>query len=122
MTEQQPTVNGQGSSPPTLADLVCPLLSRDLTRLAERFALAERQARQAAVLGERGQRDAAEAERDTAAAAYFELGAAAGELLLFLLRQAQQYQRDALRLYLADALREELDEIREAVARLENTR
>jgi hypothetical protein len=95
------------------------LLRADLVRIAERFAEADRRAWEAATTADREGREAAEDERREAAGAFWAAGRELAELLLLLLRHAADHQPDAVRAYLADMLRPELEPLARAIARLE---
>jgi hypothetical protein len=88
----------------------------DLERIAERYAAADRRACRAQSIEDY---DAAEAERREIAGEFWAAGSELADLLLLLLRHALQHQPDALRLYLAEALRPELGPITAALANLE---
>jgi hypothetical protein len=90
-----------------------------LARIAERFDAADRRAKRAAVLGDATDREAAEAERREIAGDFWAAGEDLADLLLLLLQYAIEHHPDALRLYLTEALRPELEPIVEALAQLE---
>jgi hypothetical protein len=95
------------------------LLRAELLRIAGRFKDSEDRAFRACVAEDAGERDAAEAERQEAAGDFWAAGRDLGELLLLLLRQASDHYPDAVRDYLLDLLKPELQSLARAVARLE---
>lgn len=88
------------------------LLRSDLNRIAERFARAGEKAWEATAAGILG--DAEEEERLEAAGEFWAAGQELADLLLLLLRYALNHRNDALRLYLVEALRPELEAITRA--------
>jgi hypothetical protein len=89
----------------------------DLAKIGERFAAADSRAKRAARIPDR---EAAEAERREAEGEFWAAGLDLADLLLLLLRYALQHRPDALRMYLAEALRSELEPIVESLAKLES--
>ncbi len=118
-----PTAECKGRNPTPDAQSV---VRAELARIAERFGDADRRAKAAGVAvafgaGTVAEREAAEAERQDAAGDFWAASSDLADLLL-LLRYALAHQPDALRLYLAEALRPELGPLAEAVAGLEARR
>jgi hypothetical protein len=95
------------------------LLRADLERIANQFAAADRRAKQAPTLADR---EEAEAVRRQAAGEFWAMGSEVAHLFLLLLRVAAERERETVRLYLRDLLREEIGELAVAVARLEGGR
>ncbi len=98
------------------------LLRAELLRIAECCQAAADLAHRAAVAEETGGREAAEAERQEAAADFWKAGAELAHLCLLLIRHACDHQPDALRLYIVELLRPELEPIVKAIVRLESRR
>jgi hypothetical protein len=92
------------------------LLRQELAEIADRFEAADRRAKRASTIPAR---EEAEAERRAALGEHWQAESELAELCLLLLRLALRHQPDALRLYLADALRPELEPLVQAVARME---
>jgi hypothetical protein len=95
------------------------LVRADLARIADRFEQADRRARRAQTIAAYEQ---AEAERRDAEGEFWAAGSDLADLLLLLLRYALHHEPDALRLYLAEVLRPELEPLAETLARLEARR
>jgi hypothetical protein len=95
------------------------LLRADLLRVAERFQEASDTAWRAAVAVDAGARDAAEEERWAAAGAFHAAREELADLGLLLLRHALELRADAVRLYLSEALRPELQALAAAIVELE---
>ena len=87
-----------------------PAVRADLARIADRFESADRKVRGARTATDREQ---AEAERREADAEFFAAGRELADLLLLLFRYAMYHQPDALRLYLVELLRPELESLAE---------
>jgi hypothetical protein len=94
----------------------------DLSRIAERYKAAERAAFTAGIYNRQGDREAAEAESQAAAAEFWAAESELADLLLMLLRLALRHQPDALRDYLTEALRPELEALADGIAELEGRR
>jgi hypothetical protein len=82
----------------------------DLANIAERFEAADRRVRGARTAAGR---ERAEAVRRAADAEFYAAGRELADLLLLLLRYAIHHQPDALRLYLVELLRPELEQLAE---------
>lgn len=95
------------------------LLRSDLARITERFARAGEMAWRATAAGATGEADEAEDQRREAAGEFWAAGQELADLLLLLLRYALNHRPDALRLYLAEALRPELEPLFAAIAEME---
>jgi hypothetical protein len=91
-------------------------LRSELAAIAARFEAANQRAWQATTIEDR---NAAEAERLEAEGDFWVGEADIADLLLLLFRITLRHQPDALRHYVAAALRPHLDEITMAIARLE---
>jgi hypothetical protein len=98
------------------------LLRADLQRLAEKFHAAGDAAHRAAVALDLGARNDAEDLRLDLQGEYHAATNELADLLLMLLRHALDHRPEALTLYLAEALRPELEPLAEAVAGLEGER
>jgi hypothetical protein len=92
------------------------LIRAELDRITERFDAADRRAKRATTIEDR---EAAEAERQDAAAEFWAASADLADLFLLLFRHATKHQPDALRAYIVALLRPELDPIAQAIANLE---
>jgi hypothetical protein len=95
------------------------LLRDDLLRIAERFQAASDTAWRAAVAGDADAREAAESKRREAAGEYHAAREALADLGLLLLRHALELRPDAVRLYLLEALKPELQAFARAIVELE---
>jgi hypothetical protein len=78
--------------------------------------------KRAQVYDDAGAREEAEAARMEARGDFWQAGQDLTDLLLLLFRYALRHDRDTLRLVLVEALREELEPIADAIARLEARR
>ena len=94
----------------------------DLNGIAERFAAANDRAHRAAVTEDAAGLAAAEDERFEVAGEFWAAGQELGDLLMLLLRHALDHRPDALRMYLTEALKPELQPLAAAVAKLEGRR
>jgi hypothetical protein len=104
------------STPPAGNDSrVSSLFNRELQRLAEKFADADAQLWRARVRGDKGELEAAEDERQKANGDFFAATQEMADLFLLLLRQCLALRKDALRLYLADALSDDFAELADAI-------
>jgi hypothetical protein len=92
------------------------LVRGEIAAITERFEAADRRAKRAATLADREQ---AEAERREANGDFWAAGEDLADLLLLLVRYAITHRPEALRAYLADVLRPELEPILDAVVKLE---
>jgi hypothetical protein len=101
------------------AERIPSLLRADLDAIAERYEAADRRAKLAATIPDR---EAAEDERRGAAADFWLAETDLADLLLMLLRLTLRHQPDALRHYLAEALRPEIEPLANAFARMEARR
>jgi hypothetical protein len=104
----------RNTNPPS-NDSLQPIRSQ-LNAIAERYAIADRRAKQALTMQDRA---AAEWERLEAAGDYTAAEMDLAGFLLLLFRTALRHQPDALRQYLVRAIRPELDAITETIAYLE---
>lgn len=104
--------------PPASNGSTSSLLCAELGRIADRFDAAERLARHSRSQIER---EAAEAARLDALGEHWAASMDLADLLLLLVRKAMQHRPDALRTYLVDLLRPELEPISEALIRLEDS-
>lgn len=92
------------------------LLRADLERITDRFEQADRRLHRSQTIEDYA---AAEEERRDIAGEFWAAENELAHLLLLLLRVTLKHEPDALRLYLAEALRAELEPITESLARLE---
>jgi hypothetical protein len=95
------------------------IVRQEIDDIAERFAAADRRMMTAATVADREQ---AEAERREANGDFWAAGEDLADLLLLLLRYALSHREDALRLYLVEALRSELEAIIELALKQDGER
>jgi hypothetical protein len=95
------------------------IVRKELSRIADKFGQADARARRAQTIEDY---EAAEAERCEIAGEFWAAESELADLCLLLLRLALRHQPDALCLYLAEALRTELEPLAESLAKLEARR
>ncbi len=101
------------------ADRAKSAVGEELSRICRRFEAADQRARSADTAPDRA---AALTERDEAAGEFYAAEMGLADLLLTMFRVAVGHRPDALRMYMAELLRPELEPVLEAVARLEARR
>jgi hypothetical protein len=89
-------------------EIPVPAVRSDLASIADRFDAADRKARGARTAADR---ERAEADRRAADAEFYAAGRQLADLLLLLFRYAIHHHPDALRLYLVELLRPELEQL-----------
>lgn len=104
-----------------MSDPLSPIRA-ELDTITGRFEQADRRAKVAQVLGQAGDQELAEEERQQAEGQFHVVGRQLADLLLLLFRYARRHRPDALRTHLADLLGPELDDLAESIARIERRR
>jgi hypothetical protein len=95
------------------------LVRAELAQIAARFEAADHRAKRAAALEDR---EAAEWERLEAAGDFWACESDLAHLFLLLIRTCLRHEPAALALYLAEALRSELEPLATALAKLESAK
>lgn len=98
------------------------LVRAEIRRLVDRWEEADRRFLEARLKAVNGELTRAELDRWEAQGDYFGCSQELGSLLVLLLRHALKRQPDVLRALLVEALKPELEEIWEDVARLQHQR